>query len=386
MTQNKNKKRGIIDFGKVRTPFCGLGETALNYAHSLTNLQDEDFEFIYIVPRPLLPALNNQVSGKVITPKYFGFNKCLYKISGKKNLLCKPPEFDLYHHWHYNSPWGASSSPKEKSARFLLTVHDFHRLGTRRKEKMLETKIRDANFITFISDFTYGEYQKLFDLPEKSVRVIKNGVPSLLPCFQNQKENHLRGSKKYGQFLFMLGGMRRKNIHSLLGMLKKCQNFAELKDLKLLIAGTIRKKYRIELSRQVNALKLDHRVIFLGCIDKEKKFKLMKDCRAFVFPSLQEGFGLPVIEAMSLGKPVFCSNKTSLPEVGGNMAYYWEHFEPGYMARALKEGLEDYDANPQKKSRMLREYAKIFDQNKNTKAYLHLYREILGIPDNSCKT
>ncbi len=383
MTSINTRKRVIIDFGRVSTPYCGLGETALNYAHSLANLQDENFEFIYIVPHTLLPALNNQVGGTVITPKYFGFNRLFYSISRQKGPLCKLPEFDLYHYLHYYSPWGPSPSPKEKSARFLLTIHDFHALEKRKSSERLKAKVRDANFITFVSDFTCGEYQKLFDLPEKPVKVIKNGVPPPPPPhFQDQEENH-RDSEEHGRFLFMLGGMRRKNVHSLLGMLKKCQNFAELKDLKLLVAGKIRKKYKTELCKKISAMGLDRQVIFLNRVDKGKKFKLMRECTAFVFPSLQEGFGLPVIEAMNLGKPVFCSNKTSLPEVGGSMAYYWEHFEPSYMAEVLRAGLKDYGTNPQGKSRMLREHAKKFSQDKNTRAYLHLYREILGIPEDS---
>lgn len=54
---------------------------------------------------------------------------------------------------------------------------------------------------------------------------------------------------------------------------------------------------------------------------------LYESCVAFLFPSITEGFGLPVIEAMSFGTPVFLSNSSSLPEVGGNEAFYWNSYE-----------------------------------------------------------
>lgn len=374
------RKRIIIDFGRLSTPYCGLGEVSLNYAQSLKNLQNDNFEFTYIVPHALLPAFNEQTGGQVttITPKYFGLTRCLYYISRQKNLLCKLPRFDLYHYLHFNSPWGPSPSFRKKGQHFLLTVHDFHAMGNREGSRLKE-KMRTVDRITFVSDFTCKQYQNFTNFPEKPTRVIKNGVPA--PPLPVKKENFCKLQQKHGPFLFALGGgaMRRKNIHSLLGMLKKCQDFTELKTLKLLIAGEIKGGNRTKLDRKINAMKLDHQIIILGKISKEEKFRLMRSCRAFVFPSLQEGFGLPIIEAMHCGKPVFCSDKTSLPEVSGDMAYYWKDFEPEYMATVLKEGLEDYDSAIEEKSRALRQHAKNFDQDKNTSAYLRLYSEILAI-------
>ena len=69
-----------------------------------------------------------------------------------------------------------------------------------------------------------------------------------------------------------------------------------------------------------------------------------------MFPSFAEGFGLPVIEAMYFGKPVFISNLTSLPEVGGDAAYYFNSFNETEMITAFRKGMEDYKIfQPQEK-------------------------------------
>lgn len=79
-------------------------------------------------------------------------------------------------------------------------------------------------------------------------------------------------------------------------------------------------------------------------LSKEKQF-YFKNCTAFVFPSLREGFGLPVIEAMRFGKPIFISNNTSLPEIGGRYDFYWNNFEPKEMAETLIQRLHMYNEN-----------------------------------------
>ena len=71
----------------------------------------------------------------------------------------------------------------------------------------------------------------------------------------------------------------------------------------------------------------------------------MPIAKRFCFPLLPKDFGLPVAEAMTFGKPVFISNRTSLPEVGGKEAYYFENFEPENMAKVLHDGLHDFGQN-----------------------------------------
>ena len=100
-----------------------------------------------------------------------------------------------------------------------------------------------------------------------------------------------------------------------------------------------------------------------------------KNCAAFVFPSIAEGFGLPVIEAMHFGKPVFLSKFTSLPEVGGNAAYYFDNFDAKHMQQIFKEGMQDFIAR-NRADEMLAQADK-FSWEQAANQYLELYSECL---------
>lgn len=365
-----NKKTIIIDFGKISTPYCGLAEVALNYAQALERLKRNDLEFKYIVPKPLLEEFNKQVGVEAISPKYSGLNRLCYYLSRRRQFLCRLPEFDLYHYLHFYSPWG----PKLDGAKsILLTVHDLHALERKRAENRLRRKLDQVSHIAFISQFAAKEYDKHFAALTKQTRVIVNGVKRPPVVDQHCSDEW---KNKYADFLFTLGGLKRKNIHSLLGMLEENNQVDSLKDIKLLVAGSVKDKYKKQLIAEAAQRGVQHKVVFLGSVSEQDKYALMQACRAFVFPSLQEGFGLPVIEALHFGKLVFCSNKTSLPEVGGEMVYYWEHFDAAYMSTILQQGLQD-DAFNEDKITQRKHYANNFDWDKNAQQYVDYYLQIL---------
>ncbi|MDW3094053.1 MAG: glycosyltransferase family 1 protein [Gammaproteobacteria bacterium] len=366
-----DKKIIIIDFGKISTPYCGLAEVALNYAQALEGLKSVDLEFIYIVPKPLLSKFYKQVGVKAISPKYSGFNRLCYYLSGQRHFLCHLPEFDLYHYIHFYSPWG----PKANASKpVLLTVHDLHALERKRSEKRLRRKLSEVSHVAFISKFAAQEYATHFASLGKQTRIIMNGVKIPPVVDENSSD---KWKQKYSDFLFTIGGLKRKNIHSLLGMIDKNNHIDTLKDLKLVVAGGIKTKYKKELLTEIEKRGIQQKVIFLGSVSEQDKYELMHACRAFVFPSLQEGFGLPIIEALHFGKPVFCSNKTSLPEVGGEMVYYWEKFDAEYMSSVLQHGLQD-DIMHEAKSSERKKYAYKFNWNINAQQYMEYYSQILG--------
>jgi glycosyltransferase involved in cell wall biosynthesis len=143
-------------------------------------------------------------------------------------------------------------------------------------------------------------------------------------------------------------------------------------DLQLVIAGNDSHAYVQEIKEKALALGVLSQLHFTGAVSDELKYTLYKNCYAFVFPSLSEGFGLPVIEAMLLGKPVFLSKLTCLPEIGGPEAFYWDNFEANDMCAAFEKGMMVYENNHEK-AECIQQHAAQFSWEKAAKAYLELY-------------
>ncbi len=92
------------------------------------------------------------------------------------------------------------------------------------------------------------------------------------------------------------------------------------------------------------------------------------------FPSLAEGFGLPLLEGMYFGKPVFIATNTSLPELGGGLAYHFDNFDPEYMQSVFEKGMQHYEQT--KPVKALHERALQFTWDKNAAGYLAIYRKL----------
>lgn len=114
-------------------------------------------------------------------------------------------------------------------------------------------------------------------------------------------------------------------------------------------------------------------------IDDAQKAWAYAHCAGFLFPSLTEGFGLPPIEAMHFGKPVFLARRTSLPEIGGDAADYFDDFEPASMRRVVELGLAR-DAADALRAGFVRRHAARYDWDRAGAAYLALYARLLGLP------
>ena len=151
-----------------------------------------------------------------------------------------------------------------------------------------------------------------------------------------------------------------------------------LPDLALVVAGSTKDSYAEQIRRRAAELGLADRVCLPGRVTEGERVWLYRHCAALVFPSLAEGFGLPLIEAMSCGRPVFSSRCTSLPEVGGPLAFYWNSFEPTAMADVVRDGLQRFAADTTY-AEQLRDWAATFSWPRAADQYFGLYREVLGV-------
>ena len=230
--------------------------------------------------------------------------------------------------------------------------------------------MKRASAITYISEFTKRDTHQHFKVPNVPEYVIYNGntiTEITIP------ENYTPKVVPQKPYLFSIGDFtERKNFKSLVKMLPYMEEY------QLILAGNNTSIYAEELLQLLTTLQLHDRVLLTGKIDDIERNYYLKNCEAFVFPSLREGFGIPPIEAMRFGKPVFLSNNTSLPEIGGEKSFYWENFEPKYMATVIKEGMSNFKLNKKEYETWYIERAKSFNWEQTAQKYLEVYKNILS--------
>ena len=150
-----------------------------------------------------------------------------------------------------------------------------------------------------------------------------------------------------GDYLFYIGTLQpRKNLVRLVQAFANLRSLSDFRpptsDLRLVIAGG-KGWLSDDVFAEVKRLGLESQVLFPGRVAEEDKAALLSGAKAFVFPSLYEGFGLPVVEAMQCGTPVICSNTSSLPEVAGDAAVPIDPLDIDALAQAMARLLDDAD-------------------------------------------
>ncbi len=134
----------------------------------------------------------------------------------------------------------------------------------------------------------------------------------------------------------------RKNLSNLLRAIAEARKEGGLQGVQVVVCGAKGWK-ESTLGQTIVDLGLQDVVRFPGYVSTEDLAGLMANCEFFVHPALSEGFGIPVLEALRYGAPVVCSSTGSLPEVGGDLALYFDPLDPKDIARALVAGIERRD-------------------------------------------
>src|SRR5690606_25966309 len=147
-----------------------------------------------------------------------------------------------------------------------------------------------------------------------------------------------------------------------------------IKDYNLILSGNENTLNDNEVRRLIKELNLENRDIMIGKIRKLAKKYNMKKCTANSYQTIGVDKVLTPIELMRVGKPVFLSKLGSLPEIGGEVAFYWENFDPEYMKEILFEKLNEFENNPSFYKNKLKERASYFNWESSAKSYLECYR------------
>ena len=214
--------------------------------------------------------------------------------------------------------------------RQIITVHDL--LPLRYPEtyprlkyyfrRILPSLTRHSEKIVTISQFTRKEVMELFGVNSAKIDVVYPGYDPRT-FFPRRPEQVSPVLKKHGiteKYLLCVGESRPyKNFEAAIQAMAAVKN----SHIKLVVVGDANRLNKTirELPRKIG---VESRVSFTGFVSDEELAALYSNALVFLFPSLYEGFGLPPLEAMACGAPVIASNRTSVPEVCGNAALYFD--------------------------------------------------------------
>jgi len=361
--------RIVLDLEKSRNGCSGLGQFALCLGHALTT----EMSRRGLRPVPLVASSQAIEFGTPDTIEAKIWRKEILQRWIRWTQMGRAPAYDLWHATHQQAKY----LPLNPKTRVLLTIHDLNYLREKkgpkieREHRRIARLIRRADAVTVISKFVAAEVEAHFDLQDKPLQVIYNGRPEPSQ-FESEQPEWLDPSRPY---LFTIGIIApKKNFHVLLDLIQRLPNH------QLVIAGQNDSDYADEMRRAIDQHQLSDRVLLPGMISDQQRQWLYENCESFVFPSLTEGFGLPPIEAMTAGKPVFLARRTCLPEIGGQKAFYWDNFSPEHMLDVYQRGMQTFNSSPEYAD-LLQQAAARFCWYEAAKQYVDLYQDILELED-----
>jgi glycosyltransferase involved in cell wall biosynthesis len=290
-------------------------------------------------------------------------------------------------HFPYN--W---SFPLRKSAPCLLTIHDviplnfreaqgfFTNLFLYRPGMRMATRLNDA--IATVSEFSRQDLSENLGVPLTKVTAIPNGLNDPHPPDEDLQAA-LRERFKLGDGLVLyVGGIHeRKNVARLIRAFAKFRREEHFPG-KLLITGSVsgapyQEKMKAQLDQVVASTDVSDYVIFTGFVSDRELEALMRLALFLVYPSLYEGFGIPILESMQIGTPVITSNLTAMPEVAGEAALLVNPYRVDDIAAAMARLLND----PSKREELVergKQWAREFSWDRTAEEYLELYRALIG--------
>ena len=203
--------------------------------------------------------------------------------------------------------------------------------------------VKKARHILTISRASKNDLVEHFGLAPQDITVVYPGINHKRFTRKISPRKLTKVMTRYGisqPYLLYLGALQpRKNLLALIKAFSKRSDLLErrsdLKGLQLVIAGKKGWLYR-DLFKTVKTLKLSHKVIFTGYLPAADVPALIKGAKLFIYPSLYEGFGIPVVQAMAAGTPVLVAKNSSLTEIVQDAGSY---IRPPFKAKQVRQGI-----------------------------------------------
>jgi len=348
-----------VSLGNIGSLQDGLGEFALQMGRSIASIapawrEADGVEFDF--------HLREQHAG------LFGPEVGYLAVNRWQRLRHRRPQH--YAIWHSLHQLNKTLPPAGAGQR-VVTVHDLNylygrnRFSTWRHHRRTMALMRRTDLVVAISEYTASDVRRRLgwtgpiEVILRGARAFAGGPLEPLPGWRSDDAR---------PFLFHLSRMSAsKNPQAIVGLARAWP------EMNFVFAGPPG-----DDSRALRAsVQLPNVEFHLGISDAQKAWAFAH-CAGFLFPSFTEGFGLPPIEAMQFGKPTFLSRLTSLPEIGGTVADYFDDFTPASMRQVVERGLARHRDDPAREQE-IRSHAARFDADRAAACYLALYRRLLGL-------
>lgn len=212
-----------------------------------------------------------------------------------------------------------------------------HELEHRRK--VFKDLVEVADVLICISEYTKRTVVEKYNYDPERIFAIHISVQERL---EHPDKNELKvwlsqkGLLLGGYIFYPANFWPHKNHRMLLTAFNMYIKKHQERNLKLVFTGSLIGDYQ-DIKDAIKIMGLDDQILILGYVSDQEIGYLMAGCKYIIFPSLYEGFGIPVVEAMAFAKPVLCSNTTSLPEVGGEAPLYFDPRKPDEIVACMEQ-------------------------------------------------
>jgi len=380
------KKRILIDATTVIDKVDGLSTYIINLIKNLPEESFDTFKYIILIQQGLV---RDELTSLIDNNKFEVIQKKIASIGPKR-------EWDMY--WFlkkYKNSFDLFHSTSNYYPMFLkggiATVHDItfrkyfnaswwsFNMAPRFLSFVTRNGLYKSAAVVAVSNFTKQEIItsfKLSDTVKNKIRVIYEGWEHLQPVSGKSITQEIY--PEYKNYLFYVGTTRlHKNMKNLLKAFALAKNNLP-EYIKIVVSGNA-SYLDDEDKRSITKINNNgERIVFTGFVSKNILEQLFRNADAFIFPSLSEGFGIPVLESFYFEKPLLCSNTTSLPEIAGNAALYFNPEDPQSISQAIITFYRDitlqYTLIANGKERL-----KLFSWEKMAKETIDLYKKLLEL-------
>lgn len=330
-----------------------------------------------VLIRPRDAALLKDFSGPVTV-----VDVPIYTVREQIAIPWAARDVDLLHVPHYNVPvfYGG---------KLLVSIHDLIHITDpvyRRSleawfyaRPMLAMAVRKARHIITVSEYSKAMIVERLAVSPSRVTVIYCGIhPRFLRSEYNGTGQDWREPSERWPYLLYVGALKpHKNVSALLRAYALLRERKVLDEHRLVIVGDD-PKWGVGLRQEALHLNLGEHVRFIPFVHSELLPEVYASAEMLVLPSFLEGFGLPVVEAMACGTPVVCSRASSLPEVAGNAAEFFEPSSVEDMAEAMRRVLESTELRRELRERG-RQRARLFSWEECARAHFEVYRRLVDL-------